>query len=142
MADQYSGGCFCGAVEIEVSGRPALAGFCHCIDCARWAAAPVLAFNLWRPEDVTIKKGDENIATFNKTEKSYRKFCKKCGGHLMIDHPKMKLIDVYANVLDGFNQEPKLHVYYGEGILKIKDGLPKYKDLPEHAGGSGETLPE
>ena len=60
----------------------------------------------------------------------------------MIDHPGMNLIDVYANVLDGFNHEPELHVYYGEGILKIKDGLPKYKDLPEHAGGSGKTLPE
>ena len=37
----------------------------------------------------------------------------------MIDHPGMNLIDVYANVLDGFNHEPELLVYYGEGILKI-----------------------
>ena len=142
MAEQYAGGCFCGAVEIEVSGKPVMAGFCHCTDCTRWAAAPLLAFNLWHPEDVRIKEGEENIATFNKTDRSDRKYCNKCGGHLMPNHPEMNLIDVYANALDDFNHEPALHVYYTEGTLKIKDGLPKFKDLPEQAGGSGETLEE
>jgi len=142
MADEFSGGCFCGSVEIEVKSKPVLAGFCHCEDCARWAAAPLNAFNLFHPEDVIIKKGDEHIETYNKTEKSFRKYCKKCGGHLMTDHPQMKLIDVYASVLDGFSHEPEIHVYYGEGIVKMKDGLPKFKDLPEEAGGSGDTLPE
>ena len=63
MADQFSGGCFCGSVEIEVNSKPVLAGFCHCEDCARWAAAPLNAFNLFHPEDVIINKGDEHIET-------------------------------------------------------------------------------
>ena len=27
-------------------------------------------------------------------------------------------------------------------VLRIKDGLPKMKDLPKEMGGSGEILPE
>ena len=33
MSDVYKGSCFCGAVEIEVSGAPAAMGYCHCDDC-------------------------------------------------------------------------------------------------------------
>lgn len=142
MVEKYNGGCFCGAVKIELTGSPALQGFCHCKDCAHWAAAPINAFSLWHPEDLKVTKGESNIGTFNKTENSHRKFCSTCGGHLMTDHPGMGLIDVYANVLIDFMHQPSIHVFYEEGIVKIKDGLPKFKNLPEQAGGSGETVPE
>ena len=38
--------------------------------------------------------------------------------------------------------EPGLHVNYAEAVLRIKDGLPKMKDLPKEMGGSGELVPE
>jgi hypothetical protein len=42
----YSGACFCGAVELEVSGQPEAMGYCHCQSCRSWAASPVNAFTL------------------------------------------------------------------------------------------------
>src|SRR5688572_9871953 len=113
MSGSYKGACFCGQVEIEVSGTPAVAGYCHCKDCQAWSAAPINAFSLWAPGDVRVTKGEASIGTFNKTENSYRKFCKVCGGHIMTDHPGMKLVDVYANLLQSFNHKPTLHVHYG-----------------------------
>ena len=142
MSETCKGSCFCGEVEFEVTGAPAAMGYCHCSDCAAWAAAPINAFNLWAPDNVRITKGAANIGTFNKTENSYRKFCKICGGHLMTDHPGMKLVDVYASVIPGFTHEPALHVFYAEKTVSVKDGLPKFKDMPSDFGGSGETLPE
>ena len=142
MGDSYKGRCFCGAVEIEATGTPAVQGYCHCEDCKSWSAAPINAFSLWAPVNVGITKGDLNVATFHKTENSYRKFCKICGGHLMTDHPGMKLVDVYAPLLQGFAHTPTLHVHYGNKMVAVKDGLPKYKDLPAEFGGSGETLTE
>jgi hypothetical protein len=65
MGDSYKGKCFCGAVEIEATGTPAVQGYCHCEDCKSWSA-----------------------------------------------------------------------------VVAVKDGLPKYKDLPAEFGGSGETLTE
>ncbi|HEX2889115.1 GFA family protein [Vineibacter terrae] len=142
MADTYKGACFCGAVEFEVTGAPAVAGYCHCTDCRVWAAAPINAFSLWAPDSVKITKGADNIATYNKTENSYRKFCKTCGGHLMTDHPGMKLVDVYASVLPDFPHKPTLHVFYASKMVSVKDGLPKFKDLPGDFGGSNEMLPD
>ena len=142
IATTYRAGCFCGAVELEVTGKPAFAGYCHCRDCQAWSAAPINAFSLWPSASVRITKGEAEIATFHKTENSYRKYCKICGGHLMTDHPRMRLIDVYANLLQGFVHEPTLHANYGSKMVSVKDGLPKYRDLPAELGGSGEVLPD
>jgi hypothetical protein len=142
MSDTYKGSCFCGEVEIEATGAPAVMGYCHCGDCAAWAAAPINAFSLWPPDRVRVTKGEASVGTFNKTEDSYRKFCKTCGGHLITDHPGMKLVDVYAVVLLGLTHEPTVHLHYANKTVSVKDGLPKFKDLPAEFGGSGETLPE
>ena len=138
----YKGSCFCGSVEFEATGAPAKMGYCHCGDCASWSASPINAFTLWPPESVKLVSGEEHVGTFNKTENSYRKFCKKCGGHLMADHPGMGLVDIYAAVLLDFPFEPMLHVNYKYKTVSVKDGLPKFKDLPEPLGGTGEMLPD
>ena len=142
MSRTYQGRCFCGAVELAVTGEPVAAGYCHCESCRSWSAAPVNAFTLWKPDAVKITRGEAEVAVYHKTERSYRKFCRKCGGHLFTDHPHWGLVDVYAATIPAFRHEPALHVNYAETVLRTKDGLPKMKDLPKEMGGSGETVPE
>jgi hypothetical protein len=138
----FHGKCFCGAVELTVTGQPAAMGYCHCESCRSWSAGPVNAFTLWSPDAVKVTKGSEHIGTYHKTEASHRQFCKTCGGHLMTDHPGFKLVDVYAATIPGLPFKPALHVHYGETVLRMHDGLPKQKDLPAEMGGSGVLLPE
>lgn len=141
MEKRYKGKCFCGAVQVEAVGKPVLMGYCHCESCRHWSAGPVNAFTLWKPEAVRITAGEEHVGTFAKTPQSRRKWCKLCGGHLMTEHPTMKLTDVYAAVLPALKFEPREHVHYQEAVLRMADSLPKNKDLPKAAGGSGVLLP-
>jgi hypothetical protein len=138
----YKGGCFCGAVEIAVTGEPAAMGYCHCSSCRKWSAGPVNAFTLWQPSAVRVTKGADQIGTYHKTESSMRKWCKQCGGHVYTEHPPWQVTDVYAATIPTFPFKPGLHVHYQETVLHIKDGLPKMKDMPKEMGGSGDTLPE
>ena len=138
----YAGSCFCGAVRFTVSGEPIAMGYCHCDSCRHWSAGPVNAFSLWKPEGVKITQGADNIGTYNKTPKSYRKWCKTCGGHIFTEHPHAGFIDVYAAIIPSLTFKPGLHAHYAETVLHIKDGLPKLKDIPKEMGGSGEALPE
>ncbi len=144
MSDEktYHGSCFCGAVQFTVSGEPAAMGYCHCESCRHWSAGPVNAFSLWKPEAVKITRGADNIGTYNKTPQSYRKWCKTCGGHFFTEHPGMGLTDVYAAAIPTFQHQPAVHVNYQEASLRIKDGLPKLRDLPAEMGGSGDILAE
>lgn len=136
------GRCFCGAVEIETEGQPEAMGYCHCESCRSWSAGPVNAFSLWNPASVKVTKGAESIGTFAKTPQSERKFCKTCGGHVMTNHPTFNFVDVYAATIPGLDFKPALHVFYSETVLRLNDGLPKFKDFPAEMGGSGETLAE
>jgi hypothetical protein len=139
---RYTGRCFCGEVEFEVTGAPAAQGYCHCESCRHWSAGPVNGFTLWNPQALRVTRGATSIGTYNKTPVSYRKWCTKCGGHLFTDHPPLKLVDVYAAMIPQFKFEPALHVNYQESVLRIADGKPKMKDMPKEMGGSGVLLPE
>ena len=138
----YVGSCFCGAVQLEVSGEPEGMGYCHCSSCRSWSGGPVNAFSLWKPENVKVTKGADQVATFNKTAFSFRKSCAKCGGHLMTDHPTLGLVDVFAATIPTLIFAPGVHVNYAETVLPMKDGLPKLKDFPAELGGSGEAMAE
>lgn len=137
-----TGKCFCGAVEIEVSGAPEAMGYCHCSSCRSWSAAPVNAFTLFKPEKVKVTKGGEFVGHFSKTKMSDRQYCTKCGGHLLNNHPPLGLVDVYAATIPGLTFVPAVHVNYSETVLRMKDGLPKLKDFPAELGGSGIAVPE
>jgi len=138
----YNGKCFCGAVEIAVEGAPVGMGYCHCASCRSWSAGPVNAFTLWKPEAVKITKGEDAVAVFHKSERSFRKWCKVCGGHLLTDHPEWNVVDVYAATIPEFPFEPGVHVNYAQTVLRMKDGLPKLKGFPRELGGTGEAVPE
>ena len=138
----YKGSCFCGAVQFTVTGAPVGMGYCHCESCRSWAASPVNAFTLWKPDALIVNRGADNIGTFNKTPKSYRKWCKTCGGHVFTDHPGLGLVDVYAAAIQGFKFEPGIHVHYQETVLRVRDGKPKMKDLPKEMGGTGAVATE
>jgi hypothetical protein len=141
-AISFTGGCFCGAVEIRVTGAPEATGYCHCESCRQWSAAPVNAFMLWKPEAVEVTAGRDLLGGYRKTDRSHRRWCQACGGHLFTEHPNWGLIDVYAATVPEFPFRPAVHVNYSEHVLRMVDGLPKQKDLPVEMGGSGLLVAE
>ena len=133
MSGTQSGTCFCGAVEIKVTGEPNAMGYCHCESCRSWSAGPVNAFTLWSPEAVEVTKGAENIATFQKTDMSQRQFCQLCGGHVMTAHPPLNMIDVYAATIPGLTFVPQ-----GQRARLYDIDVPKECQLPAEAGTPGD----
>jgi hypothetical protein len=136
----YLGRCFCGAVELAVSGAPEAMGYCHCSSCRKWSAGPVNAFTLWKPDHVRVTKGAELVGTFAKTPNSQRKWCTRCGGHLMTEHPVWGLVDVYAATIPDLPFKPAVHVNYQEHVVSVADGLPRLRDFPAELGGTNELM--
>jgi hypothetical protein len=79
---------------------------------------------------------------FQKTVVSQRQYCKKCGGHVMTNHPPLGLVDVFAATLPTLKFTPGVHINYSETVLPMRDGVTKLKDVPKEFGGSGEVISE
>lgn len=135
-------GCACGAVRLEIGGEPAVQAYCHCGSCRGWLGAPVHAASLWPKDSVRVVQGADKLGLYKRTEQSHRKFCTACGAPVLVEHPAIGLTDVPAGSIAGLAYAPTLHVHYGEKVLSVRDGLPKFKDFPKEFGGSGDTLPE
>ena len=145
----HHGSCFCGDVKFTLTGQPEAMAYCHCESCRQWSASPVSAFTLWKPSTIKITEGLDKLAGFDKnpisgddTIVSNRVWCKTCGGHLYTDHPTMGLFDIPAAVIKKLKFKPMFHVHYQESVLHMVDNLPKFKDLPKEAGGTGIDLNE
>ena len=89
-----------------------------------------------------VTSGAEHIGMFQKTAASERKYCTKCGGHLLTNHPGLGLVDVFTATLPTLAFVPGVHVNYAETVLPMRDGLPKFKDFPAEFGGLGELIAE
>lgn len=142
MEEKHKGGCFCGAVELEVTGPPIVQAYCHCGDCRAWSGTPVTSATLWPADAVQVTKGEDHILSYSRTGETIRKSCKTCGGALAAAIPAAGLVDVFGGVLKGFHHEATAHVYYAQRVLDIRDGLPKFRDMPAEGGGSGEFVEE
>ncbi|MFJ4196780.1 GFA family protein [Pseudomonas sp. NPDC089534] len=69
--DRFTGGCLCGEVRLEATGRPYRVGICHCLDCRKFHGALFHASAIF-PEDAVTVTGRPG---------SYggRFFCSRCG---------------------------------------------------------------
>lgn len=134
--------CFCGAVEVALEGEPIGMAYCHCASCRGWLSAPIHAATGWPTPKVNVRKGTDKLGVFKKTEASHRYFCTICGAAVLVRHPAIGITDVPAGSISTLDFQPTWHVNYGEKVLAVRDGLPKFKDFPEELGGSGVTLPE
>lgn len=142
MANTRTSGCMCGAVQVEITGEPSAMAYCHCSSCRGWLGAPIHAASLWPAASVRVVKGADRLGLYKKTDASHRKFCTTCGSPVLIEHPALGAVDVPAGTIQGLTYQPTIHVHYGEKVLAVRDGLPKFKDFPKDFGGSGDTLPE
>lgn len=69
--ERVTGGCLCGDVRIEATGRPDRIGLCHCMDCRKHHGAVFHASAIFPQDAVTI---DGSPSQFRG-----RYFCPRCG---------------------------------------------------------------
>jgi hypothetical protein len=91
---------------------------------------------------VRVTEGAELMRSIPRNETLDNHFCTTCGGHLMSVSAAAGFSDVFPMGIEGFDFQPTAHVNYGERVIDMPDGLPKYRDMPERAGGSGVLIDE
>ncbi len=93
-----AGGCFCGAVEYQVTGAPTYSGNCHCRDCQRAIGAGVVTWFGAKPEQFDVSKGE---ITYCETSPGIKRgFCGRCGTSLTFHGEGWDEIGITASSLN------------------------------------------
>lgn len=122
------GGCACGAVRYEASGKPFHRTLCHCADCRRAAGAPAVAWFSVRADALTWTAGTPAVR--RSSAPVQRLFCGRCGTQLAyrndawpdeVDVTTCSLDDPDSVLLeDHTSASERLH------WMQFADGLPQY----------------
>ena len=122
MTHENTGACFCGAVELEVTGAPEAHGLLPLRIVPLVVGRPVNAFTLWKPENVKVTKGADKIGHFQKSDRQRSPVLHGLRRPSADDHPLWNLTDVFAATIPGVEFKPGVHVNYAETVLPMKDG--------------------
>jgi hypothetical protein len=93
------GGCFCGEVRYEITGKVARIVNCHCTMCRRTSGAPFVTWLVVALGDFQYLKGQPSL--LKSSERGSRYFCSSCGTPIACanqDH--LDYIDITLGSLD------------------------------------------
>lgn len=78
----YTGSCLCGAVTLEVQGGIEAIIHCHCSKCRKASGTAYATNGFIRARGLHIKKGEEEIRSYEGAPGRKRHFCGTCASPL------------------------------------------------------------
>lgn len=127
-SETISGGCFCGAVRYEVTGKLRGVVNCHCGQCAK-LNGNFGAHSKAPRSNITITKG-EGLHWFEISEVARRGFCRDCGSGLFWENIEQDTLGIIAGSLDSpTNLETIGHIFVADKseFYEITDDLPQFE---------------
>jgi hypothetical protein len=130
MAQEFTGGCACGAVRYRLASVPTDAGWCHCRTCQLNSGSPAMAFAKVPIGDFIFTAGEALVSQFASSDFGHRRFCSKCGTPLMMveDEAPTSVDFSLATLDDPAGIVPGFHLYYTSHIpwAPAADHTPRY----------------
>ncbi len=134
-ADRLTGGCLCGAVRYETTGKSFKVLHCHCQSCRKHNGGPVVTLAGFKADQVEFSGDERKI--YESSPGVGRAFCGKCGTPLTWEGDggdRGPILEFHISTFD--NPEvllPTLHAFDAERIawFEVADKLPRYEGRSE-----------
>jgi hypothetical protein len=128
------GGCLCGGVRYEISGKLGETGLCHCSMCRKNSGSAFMACTQVASKDFKWTKGENLLGSYESSPGAKRMFCKNCGSPVAGGGESMKdSLFLYLSSLDEDpGMRPQAHIFVGSKApwFEITDQLPQFKEFP------------
>jgi len=127
------GGCLCGAVRYEVSGRTLKVANCHCSMCRRHSGAAYLTYAAYPADRVQFIGGGP--VGYRSSQAAVRGHCATCGSPLtFVFDADPDTVWLTAGSFDDPNLVvPTEHWYVADKLdwVHLDDGLPQWTGAPD-----------
>ena len=127
-----SGGCLCGKVRYEVSGRLFDASHCHCSMCRRHHGAIFATYADFDPDEFKWCLGEDLVKIYETPSGEGWCFCSECGSSLA-GTTKGRVYSITLGTVEGDpGIKPESHIFVGSKAqwYEIVDDLPQFDEWP------------
>jgi len=126
-----NGSCLCGGVAYEVEADLSRIAHCHCRTCRKTHGAAFSSVTAVPREKFRWTKGAELLGAFESSPGKFRRFCTKCGSHVMAERVAQPTVLLRLGCLDTtVGERPQVHIWRSEGASWY-DPKTQSEELPE-----------
>ena len=90
------GGCHCGAIRYVVKAKAHQIQHCHCSICRRTQGSVFATYAEVSRQAFVIEQGHLDLATFESSAVVRRRFCRRCGCHLLLEDDRTPQVVWYT----------------------------------------------
>jgi hypothetical protein len=122
------GGCMCGRVRFVARFPSRFVAHCHCESCRRAHGAAFVTWVGFMAPQVSVTAGADDLAVYESSAGTFRKFCRVCGTKLFFEGAKWpgETHAPLATFDDPVDRAPQGHAFYEEHA----EWLPELKAPP------------
>jgi len=149
----YEGGCHCGRVKYQLGReKPLNSKYCHCTTCQVLHGAPFQWAAIFNKEDINFTHGHHDLGWYESGEKTTKHklpckvSCAYCRSPIMDEGRNMILLFPslikFKSAEEKKRFDPTCHMFYGDRLVDIPDGLPKWEKMSGKSDLIEDSPPE
>lgn len=126
-----NGSCLCGAVAYEADAPVERIVHCHCHTCRKTHGTAFSSVTAVPRDKFRWLRGTEMLSAIESSPGKFRRFCSKCGSHVMAERVAQPVVLLRLGCLDTEVQNvPQLHIWRSDAAAWYdpKIGLPEKQE--------------
>jgi len=134
------GGCLCGKIRYQISGRLFDASNCHCSMCRRQHGAAFVTYADFNPDEFKWLSGEDLVRIYEPLPGAGWCFCSQFGSSLA-GTDKGKITSITLATVEGDpGINPESHIFVGSAAewYQINDDLPQFDEWPPETQGPSD----
>ncbi len=135
-----TGGCLCGNVRYEVTGKALGSMLCHCRMCQRYSGAPILEGTTFPADDFRLIQGEPKV--YQSSAIAERGFCPDCGSPIFYRGRIGYWTEWIVVTTGSFDEPQKFPPTYHLGVESALPWLTVADDLPRTTCRDSPSLVE
>ena len=111
-----NGSCLCGSIAYEAYAELSRIVHCHCQTCRKTHGSAFSSVTAVPRENFRWTRGAELLGAIESSPGKFRRFCSKCGSHLMAERVAQANVLLRLGCLDTpVRDVPQVHIWRSDG---------------------------
>lgn len=126
-----NGSCLCGAVAYEADAPVERIVHCHCHTCRKTHGTAFSSVTAVSQDKFRWLRGEEVLGAIESSPGKFRRFCSKCGSHVMAERVTQAVVLLRLGCLDTeVRNVPQVHIWRSDAApwYDPKIGLPEKQE--------------